>query len=249
VKFEAVTEAVRGVPVMSIPQGRAIYDHIIETRPENVLELGTAHGVSASYMAAALDENGAGAITTLDRTEADYVPVPADVLARSGLERYVSVVRTPDSSYDWFLKKQIEAQSTSDGHCEPLYDLCYLDGAHEWTIDGLAVLLVEKLLRPGGWIVLDDLTWTYASRGLAGADMNLSEEERQEPHMKAIFDLLISQHPSFTELRIDADLDWAWARKAPGEPKRLRIETRQSLAGAVLMRLRRVMRARQGAGR
>ena len=32
----------------------------------------------------------------------------------------------------------------------PVYDFCYLDGAHDFTIDGMAVYLVEKLLRPAG---------------------------------------------------------------------------------------------------
>src|SRR3954454_11084085 len=40
-------------------------------------------------------------------------------------------------------------------------------------------------------------------------------------------------HPSFTELRIHDD--WcAWARKTPGEPRRLRIETSRSAAALAL---------------
>ena len=37
----------------------------------------------------------------------------------------------------------------------------FLDGSHNFDIDGLAVVLAEKLLRPGGWLLLDDLDWTY----------------------------------------------------------------------------------------
>ena len=51
------------------------------------------------------------------------------------------------NSYNWFLKKQIEAQ-TKDGICEPCYDFIFIDGAKNWTIDGLAFFLADKLLRP-----------------------------------------------------------------------------------------------------
>ena len=49
----------------------------------------------------------------------------------------------------------------SEGNGAPRFDLVYLDGAKNWTIDGLAVVLAERLLRPGGWLLMDDLHWTY----------------------------------------------------------------------------------------
>ena len=57
--FDAVARAVAGVPFMSPEQGRLVYDHVRATRPDAVLELGTAHGVGAAYLAAALEDNGA----------------------------------------------------------------------------------------------------------------------------------------------------------------------------------------------
>ena len=59
-EFEDVVAAVEGVPFMTPVLGRRVYDHIRRTQPEHVLELGTAHGVGAAYMAAALDANGHG---------------------------------------------------------------------------------------------------------------------------------------------------------------------------------------------
>ena len=71
---------------------------------------------------------------------------------------------------------------------------------------------------------MDDLDWTYAddpareaTDGVANRD--LSEPERTQPHLRAVFDLIVAQHPSFTELRVQ-DEWWGWARKAPGEPRR-----------------------------
>jgi predicted O-methyltransferase YrrM len=239
VKFDEIAEAVRGVPIMTPMQARAIYDHIIEMRPVDILELGSAHGVSACYMAAALDENGGGHITTLDRVGAGYEdPAPGDLLEKVGLGDLVTVVTRDDSSYNWFLKEAVERQSDAEGNCEPIYDLCYLDGAHEWTIDGLAVVLVEKLLRPDGWLVLDDMTWDYASQGYSGESLRLSEAERHAPAVQAIFDLIVKQHPNFTDFKIQSDLDWGWAHKAPGQSRRLTVETSRSLGAVALGRMR-----------
>lgn len=225
---------------MTLAQGRAIYDHVIQTRPEQVLELGTAHGVSAAYIAAALDENDSGHLTTLDRTGADYEPGPDEVLRRAGLQSRVSVIVRDDTSYDWYLKEQVQRRSNDAGFCEPIYDLCYLDGAHDWTIDGFAVVLVEKLLRSDGWLILDDLTWLPPQSSVDA--FGYSGAERAEPHMKAIFDLIIKQSPNFTELRLEPDLDWAWACKKPGQPARLTIDTNRSLRGVLLLRLREFIR-------
>ena len=110
------------------------------------------------------------------------------------------------SSYTWWLKEQVAARSDAHGNVEPCFDFVYLDGAKNWTIDGLAVVLIEKLLRPGGWLLMDDLEWTYAQDpGREATDgivhRELSERERTEPHLRAVFDLIVAQHPSFTELR------------------------------------------------
>ena len=128
----------------------------------------------------------------------------------------------------------VAARSDAHGNVEPRFDFVYLDGAKNWTIDGLAVVLVEKLLRPGGWLLMDDLEWTYAQDpGREATDgivhRELSEPERTEPHLRAVFDLIVAQHPSFTELRRQ-DEWWGWARKTPGEPRRYTVKTSQSLS-------------------
>jgi predicted O-methyltransferase YrrM len=215
---------------MSPDQGRVIGDHVRRTGPREALELGTAHGVGAAYIAAAL-EPGAR-LTTVDFAGAAYPPAPEDVLARAGVADRVEIVRAY-SSYTWWLKEQVQARSDAHGNVEPRYDFVYLDGAKNWTVDGLAVVLVEKLLRPGGWLLLDDLDWTYADDpGRAATDgvvhRDLSEPERTEPHLRAVFDLIVAQHPSFTELRRE-DEWWGWARKNPGAPRTYSVTTSQSL--------------------
>ncbi len=226
--------AVAGIPFMSPAQGRVVFDHVRATAPREALELGTAHGVGAAYIAAALPPGGR--LTTVDFAGARYDPAPEQVLARAGVADRVDVVRE-FSSYTWWLKEQVQARSDAHGNVEPRFDFVYLDGAKNLTIDGLAVVLVEKLLRPGGWLLMDDLDWTYADDpGREATDgvvhRSLSEPERTEPHLRAVFDLIVAQHPSFTDLRVQ-DEWWGWARKAPGEPRRYTLETSRPLGALV----------------
>jgi predicted O-methyltransferase YrrM len=242
--FEQVAAAVAGIPFMTPEQGRVIHEHVTRTNARDVLELGTAHGVGAAYLASA----GAH-VTTVDFAGARYVPSPEDTLARAGVSDRVTIVREY-SSYTWWLKEQIAARSDEHGNVTAAYDFIYLDGAKNWTIDGLAVVLAEKLLRPGGWLLLDDLDWTYAQDpGRDATDgivhRELSEPERTQPHLRAVFDLIVAQHPSFTELKVQ-DEWWGWARKAPGEPRRYTLETSRPLsalaAGAARKFVRRARR-------
>jgi predicted O-methyltransferase YrrM len=238
--FDEVARAVAGIPFMSPEQGRLVYDHVRETGVQDVLELGTAHAVGAAYMAAA-----GAQVTTVDHAGAAYHPSPEEVVARAGVAERVAIVREY-SSYTWWLKELVEARSDAHGNVEPCFDFVYLDGAKNWTIDGLAVVLIEKLLRPGRWLLMDDLEWTYdqdpgrdATDGIHHRE--LSERERTEPHLRAVFDLIVAQHPSFTELRRQ-DEWWGWARKAPGEPRRYRVETSRPLSALVANGARKVAR-------
>jgi predicted O-methyltransferase YrrM len=247
VEFEAVVESVAGIPFMTPALGRRVYDHIRTTRPDQALELGTAHGVSAAYIAGALAANGSGHLTTVDYGGAAYDPPPEVVLERTGLTDRVTLVRA-HSSYNWFLKQQIEAASDAAGNCQPRYDFCYLDGSKNWNVDGLAVVLIEKLLRPQGWLLMDDLEWTYENNPwiLPSGDGHplgpLSESERTEPHLLAVFELIVKQHPSFTRF-IREDAWYGWAQKSAGAERSYELTTSRPLGALVASELRRRGRA------
>lgn len=245
-EFDEVAASVAGIPFMTPEFGRRVYDHIRKTGPSHALELGAAHGVSAAYIAAALEANGAGELTTVDHSGAAFDPSPEDVLARAGLAHRVTIVRA-HSSYNWFLKEQIEAASDRLGNCEPIYDFCYLDGSKNWNVDGLAVVLIEKLLRPDGWLLMDDLEWTYESNPWivpSGDGLPLgpiSESERTQPHLLSVFELLVKQHPSFTHF-IHEDAWYGWAQKRPGDPRRYELANSRPLSALVAAELRRARR-------
>jgi predicted O-methyltransferase YrrM len=103
-EFGDVAARIAGVPYMSPLLGRRVYDQVRASKIEHALELGTAHGVSAAYIAAALDANGEGNLTTVDHAAAAFDPSPEEVLSRSGLADRVTIVRK-HSSYNWFLER------------------------------------------------------------------------------------------------------------------------------------------------
>ena len=63
-------------------------------------------------------------------------------------------------SYNWRLMKFLEA-----GMYE-FFDFCYVDGTHNWYADGFAYCLVSRLLKPGGWVVFDDLYWSFQKNSI-----------------------------------------------------------------------------------
>ena len=96
--------------------------------------------------------------------------------------------------------------------------------------------MVDKLLRPGGWIIFDDLWWTSAREeartGLktaAGVPHDqLADDEYREAHVEAIFRLLVMQHPAYARFRV-LDEILALAQKTSGDTKQIRFESMVSL--------------------
>jgi hypothetical protein len=125
------------------------------------------------------------------------------------------------------------------------------NGCKNWTVDGLAVFLIEKLLRPGGWLLMDDLQWRYADDEWGhlydgdGKPLGpLSPREREEPHLRAVFELLVMQHPNFANFRIEDDW-FGWAQKAPGTSRRLELASSRPLSVVLATHLRRARRRRR----
>jgi len=198
-KLNKVLPIIQNVPHMTKEQGKIIYKLILDNDIADILELGVAHGTGSCYMAAALDEKGKGSITTIDnKTALDRKPNVFELTEACGLTEYVNPVFA-NSSYNWELMKLIE-QQTKDGICEPIFDFCFLDGAHNFEIDCCAFFLVDKLLKPGALLLFDDLNWTYGSSPSlknTEAVKAMAEDERTIPHIKKLVDLVVLNHPNY----------------------------------------------------
>lgn len=186
------------MPLTSPAMGRLLYEFALSAEVEELLELGTGHGTSAAYIAAALDEKGAGHLTTIDRPDAlERDPNLHQVLRRLGLQRWVTPLQA--GSYNWVLMGMLE-EATDEAATEPCLDFCFIDGAHTWETDGFAFLLVDRLLRPGSFLVLDDLAWSFAdSPSLRDTErvQAMTPDERNEHQVHKVVDLLIRTTPGY----------------------------------------------------
>jgi predicted O-methyltransferase YrrM len=229
---------------MSFEQAQVICDVIAENKFRHILELGFRHGVSTCYMAAALDDLGAGEITTIDLLGAKEAQPNIDALLGDlGLAHLVDVYYEP-TSYIWRLMKLLEADDA------PRFDFCYIDGAHDWATDGFAFFLVDRLLKPGGLIIFDDMDWTYESSPTLKRTEQvrvMPDEEKKTQQVRKVYDLLVKTHPAYGDFMIKDG--WGYARKVsaeslttPAEVRRETVYEKQyvGVGGAALKILRRL---------
>lgn len=251
--FETANTLLNGIPYTGTRKGRFLYELVRDNHIDDILELGFAHGVSSLYMAAALDETKRGRIDSVDLEDSANRPPTLEELAdRLALAPYIHVHREK-SSYTWFLKKKIEEQ-TRDGVCEPCFDLVFIDGPKDWTVDGAAFFMADKLLRPGGWLMFDDYSWSYRAhqretgntytRGYVWPHM--SEDEFATPQVKAIFHLLVQQHPAYSNFRIIDDvLGLAQKVEWSGSRATMKVETSLTASYIAFITLRCFARAKR----
>lgn len=238
--LEDALSMTKGIPFINENKRTELYRFVLEHKPNKILELGFAHGVSACIMAAGLDELSTdGIIDTIDILPAkawqDKVMSIEKLSSQMGLDKYIRIYRE-EKSYTWWLKKEIK-KSKKEENWVP-YDFIFIDGSHNWTIDSSAFFLCEKLLRTEGWMLFDDLRYTYSSMiefdgrtetaGISHYDM--SDDEIREPAVGLIFELLVKDHERFGEIRYSQNNDWGWARKMSEKAaKQLQIKVQYSL--------------------
>ena len=184
------------IPHITLAKAQFLYELIRSNDISDCLELGFSHGKSSAVIAQALEEKGSGHLTTLDFPSAfKHRPGINDVLSELGLAERVTVRADPEG-FHWTLLDMLEAKP------RPLFDFVFLDGAHTWAGTGFAFLLVERLLRPGAWVVFDDVFWTIEgnearriAKGFAPLPeySGLTERERKTHQVRKVFDLLVSK--------------------------------------------------------
>lgn len=196
------------------PVMKDIYTCVVENKLLHCIELGTGHGATSCVIAAALEElEEGGHLITIDKTL--HLPVNANVLKEhTGIGDNLEFIVNP-LGYNWYLADLIE-QRTSDGVCEPLFDFCLIDGAHEFEPDALAFTLVACLLKPGGWVVLDDVNFSLRTLPFwQKTHGHLSDRELDTCQIGMVYDYIVKQHPDFTDFHITEGGRVGWTRKKP----------------------------------
>ncbi len=207
--IEDTCEILKDIFGMSYGQARYLERFIKSKNLSNLLELGFAHGVSSCYFATILKETGGGHLTTIDLVSANHrKPNIEELLSKLNLEDYVSVYYEYES-YNWRLMNFIEEND------EPIFDFCYIDGAHDWNVDGFAFLLVDKLLKPGGWVIFDDMDWSFGSSPSMQnipRVLNMPDDVKNTPHVAKVFELLVKSNPNYGNFEV-TDFGWGIAQK------------------------------------
>jgi hypothetical protein len=173
-------------------------DFLSTTQCRTIAEIGVERGSTSKEILRWLD--GAGVLHLFDFE--DRIKPVTERLHRAGFSNFVfhgNSRRTLDS-YNWSLMKMLR-----DGPI-PYFDYVYLDGAHTWGVDALAFLLIDVLLKPGGYVDFDDYDWTIAAsptinpRVYPAARKLYTEEQMGTPQVKLIVDLLVRREGRYEEL-------------------------------------------------
>ena len=204
-----VKDVVNDLPFMSLERAEMLAEFFVDNNIVKILELGFNYGVSTCYMASSLEQVNESSIVTIDLESAKTrKPNIEQLLKKIGQFDKVNIYYEP-TSYTWRLMKLLEEDSN------PRFDFCYIDGAHSWFIDGFAFFLVDRLLKPNGWILLDDLNWSYEkSPSLREKDWvkAMPKEEREALQVKKIWDILVKTHPQYGNFKVMYD-EWGLAQK------------------------------------
>lgn len=122
-------------------------------------------------------------------------------------------------TYSWTLFELVEAGEQ--------YDAIYLDGHHTFYIDLPALLLADRLLKPGGMLILDDTAWdlTYLIRNMRRSLAqwtfyhhiyslsDYTKAQRAKAHIGMIADTLFLKEGSYTKEESGVANDWWVLRK------------------------------------
>ena len=107
-------------------------------------------------------------------------PNIADVIDELELSDFVKV-QFEERCFNWHLMKLLES-----GHLET-FDFCYIDGQRTWETDGFAYCLASRLLKPGGWLVINHLSWKFQDAGNVNWVQAMPEERPEHyPSRKGV---------------------------------------------------------------
>lgn len=191
--FQKVTEKFRTLNYMKEDHASYIRGLILKNKLESLLELGFYHGKSSAYLAAILeDRGGPGHLVTIDNKNAlKMEPSICGVLESLNLAHRVTPIFA-ERSYTWELSKFMSEKKYT-------FDFCYLDGGHTWDVTGFGFVLVDLLLKPGGYIIFDDLDWTIHNHLNNHPDnnknwTNYSEDEKNSKGVRMVFENIVKKY-------------------------------------------------------
>lgn len=167
-------------------------------RNARVAEVGVGVGATTVEMAKMMDNQGELHLFDFDEAVTDLA---ADI-DRLGFRNVHAHGNTPKlfDSYNWALGKLL--LEVKAGNAAP-FDFIYIDGAHNFPVDGLAVSISMQLLAPGGYLLMDDVDWSYSRSKAMHPDDNpivrewFTDEQISTQQVGFVCRLFLDGNPDF----------------------------------------------------
>jgi predicted O-methyltransferase YrrM len=109
------------------------------------------------------------------------------------------------NSYAWKLAT-LAAAHAREGETLELFDFVYLDGAHAFHHDAPACLVLKRMVRPAGYLVFDDMYWTFKKSPVMNPERrptireDYSDEQLSIPHIELVVDLFMRTDDLFEQV-------------------------------------------------
>lgn len=143
-----------GIPYQ---EGAALYQLIRATKPEATLEIGMAYGLSTLFICQALVDNGCGRHIAIDPSQSTrWRSIGLRNVKQAKLD---GVLTFHESRAHEILPTLLEKGQR--------INLVFIDGCHLFDYVLLDCFYADRMLEPGGFLVLDDL-WMPAVRKVCG---------------------------------------------------------------------------------
>jgi predicted O-methyltransferase YrrM len=209
--LEKIEEQIGTHQYMTFEKALFMRDFLKKNGCRELLEIGFFKGKSSTYFAAILEELGEGHLVTIDMQNAkSRQPNINELLSSTGLSHRVTPVFA-ERSFTWELRKLILETP------RPQFDFCFFDGGHTWDVTGFGFLLVDILLKPGGWIIFDDMNWTIDKSLIVSPNreksyIRYSSDEKSTPGVRSVYEL-IAPHLGYGNFEEIKKYQWGIARK------------------------------------
>ena len=141
---------------LSTTDAIALRHRLIGEAPQSILEICQNSSELTLYLAALLEDQGKGTLTTFHANTETASDEINGHLKQLGLLGRVSSIQS-GRSYTWAIKRLLAAEDRLE------FDVCVVSGNKTWDASGFGAVLADMLLRPGGLMVLTDTNWSMAN--------------------------------------------------------------------------------------
>lgn len=149
--LEYVEKYYNELPSMKHNEAEFIEYYIEKYNCNTVAEFGSGKGKSTAYIASIIsNRNGIVYTHDIENLVNNRTPNIFQVINYLNLNEYV-IYNNHKSSISMSLMYYFEKYD------EPIFDMLYVDDIHLWDITSSIFLLADKLLKPNGLVVFDDL--------------------------------------------------------------------------------------------